>query len=467
MSTLLICNGTIVTASQSFQADIFIQDSRISSIGHNLPFEAESIIDASGKYVMPGGIDVHTHLDMPLGDIKSVDNFNTGTIAAACGGTTTIIDYAAHSHGETMEEGLNTWHGKAGGNAVIDYGFHMTLSEFSDRTLQDMERMLELGVSSFKVFTAYPGRMMIDDASIFQVLKRAEQLGALVCAHAENGHVIDVLIQEALAAGKTDPKYHALTRPPAGEGEAVNRLVTLAELADAQLYIVHVSCGDALRRIVEGRNKGLSIYAETCPQYLFLSDDYYELVEFEGAKYVMSPPLREKSHQDALWRGIQNRMLQVIGTDHCSFHFHGHKDRGRDDFTKIPNGAPGIETRLGLMYTGGVCTGRISLNHFVDLVSTAPAKLFGLYPQKGTIAPGSDADLLLIDPAQETLISAVTHHSTADYSLYEGMRARGIPELVMLRGKIIVKNGNFVGAEGDGRFISRTPHPEAPELDAG
>jgi dihydropyrimidinase len=309
--------------------------------------------------------------------------------------------------------------------------------------------------------------MMINDAAIFQVLKRSEQLGALVCVHAENGHVIDVLIQEALAAGKVGPKYHALTRPPAGEGEAVNRLVTLAELADAQLYIVHVSCEDALRRIVEGRNKGLAIYAETCPQYLFLSEDYYELVEFEGAKYVMSPPLRKESHQEALWHGIQNRIFQVIGTDHCPFHFHGHKDLGRDDFTKIPNGAPGIETRLGLMYTGGVCSGRISLNHFVDLVSTAPAKLFGLYPQKGTIAPGSDADLLIVDPEKETLISAVTHHSAADYSLYEGMRVKGMPELVLLRGKVIVENGNFVGGEGDGRFIPRSPHSEVPELDAG
>ena len=466
MSTVLISNGTVVTAAQSFQADIFIQNGRINSIGQKLPFEADRRIDASGKLVMPGGIDVHTHLDMPLGDIASVDNFKTGTIAAACGGTTTIIDYAAHAHGETMEEGLKTWHTKAEGKAVIDYGFHMTLSEFTNRTLHDMEHMLKLGVSSFKVFTAYPGRMMIDDAAIFQVLKRAEELGALVCAHAENGHVIDVLIQEALAAGNTAPRYHALTRPPAGEGEAVHRLITLAELADAQLYIVHVSCEDALRRIMEGRNRGLPIYAETCPQYLFLSDDYYDLVKFEGAKYVMSPPLREASHQDALWRGIQNRTFQVIGTDHCPFNFHGHKDRGRDDFTKIPNGAPGIETRLGLLYTGGVDSGRISLNHFIDLVSTSPAKLFGLYPQKGAIAPGSDADLLIVDPNKDNLISAVTHHSAADYSLFEGMRVKGIPELVMLRGEIIVENGNFVGAEGQGRFIPRQPHREAPEVDA-
>ncbi|PID57002.1 dihydropyrimidinase [candidate division KSB3 bacterium] len=457
MSTLLIRHGTIVTAAQSFEADVFIQDEQIRTIGKDLLCEADREIDASGKLLLPGGIDVHTHLDMPLGDIASVDNFRSGTIAAACGGTTTIIDYAAHQHGESMEAGLETWHNKAAGQAVIDYGFHMTLSEFTGRTLADMERMVEQGVTSFKVFTAYPGRMMIDDAAIFQILKRSEELGSLVCAHAENGHVIEVLRREALAAGKISPRYHALTRPPAGEGEAVQRLVTLAELADAQIYIVHVSCEDALLRIVEGRSKGLPIYAETCPQYLFLSADNYDSADFEGAKYVMSPPLREAFHQKALWRGIQNRSFQTIGTDHCPFYFHGHKDRGRDDFTKIPNGAPGIETRLSLMYTGGVCSGRISPNHFVDLVSTAPAKLFGLYPKKGTIAPGSDADLLIVDPSKDRLISAATHHSAVDYSLYEGMRVRGIPELVTLRGKVIVEHGSFIGDEGGGRFILRVP----------
>ena len=473
MSSVLIKNGTVVTASETFVADVLVENGLIKWVGtlptdfleNERPIETETIIDASGKYVLPGGIDVHTHLDMPLrGDISSVDDFETGTIAAACGGTTTIIDYAAHSHGETAEQGLETWFKKAEGKAVIDYGFHMTLSEFTGRTLQDMERMIESGVSSFKVFTAYPGRMMIDDAAIFRVLKKAKELGALVCTHAENGHVIDVLIEEALAAGHTAPKYHALTRPSAGEGEAVNRVITLAELADAPLYIVHVSCNEAVQQILRARNRGLPIYAETCPQYLFLSYDQYLLPEFEGAKYVMSPPLRERHHQKSLWQAIKGRTIRTIGTDHCPFHFHGQKDLGTHNFTKIPNGAPGIETRMSLLYTGGVGSEEISLNHFVDLVSTAPAKLFGLYPQKGTIAPGSDADLIIIDPNVETLISAMTHHSNVDYSLYEGMRVKGLPEIIMSHGKIIVQHGNFIGTPGAGRFLKRTPHTSLPDL---
>ncbi len=459
MKSLLIKNGTIVTASDTFVSDIWIEDDRICVMGRNLSSEADTIIDATGKYIIPGGIDVHTHLDMPLGDIRSVDDFETGTAAAACGGTTTIIDYAAHKHGEPMEQGLETWFKKAEGKAVIDYGFHMTLSEFTDRTLRDMERMIDLGVSSFKIFTAYPGRMMIDDAAIFRVLKKSEELGALVCAHAENGHVIDVLIEEALAAGRTAPKYHALTRPPAGEGEAANRVIILAELANSPLYIVHISCRDVVRQVIKARSRGLPVYAETCPQYLFLSYDYYELPEFEGAKYVMSPPLRKKDHQECLWQAIQDRTIDTIGTDHCPFYFHGQKDRGKDDFSKIPNGAPGVETRMSLLYTGGVCHGRISINHFVDIVSTAPAKLFGLYPQKGTITPGSDADLVIFDPAAETLISAMTQHSCVDYSPYEGMRVKGMPDIVMSRGKIIVQNGNFVGTPGAGRFMIRAPQP--------
>ncbi len=466
MTTTLIKHGTIITASQRFVSDIVIQDGRITQLGQNLHItDADTEFDAAGKYIIPGGIDVHTHLDMPLGDICSVDTFETGTIAAACGGTTTVIDYAAHGRGELMERGLETWHRKAEGRAVIDYGFHMTLSEFTDRTLRDMELMVDAGVTSFKVFTAYPDRMMLDDAAIFHILKRSEELGALVCVHAENGHIIDVLIQEALASGNIAPHYHALTRPSQGEGEAVNRVITLAELAEAHVYIVHVSCDEAVRHITHARVRGLPIYAETCPQYLFLSNDYYELPDFEGAKYVMSPPLRGKQHQDSIWRGIQNRMLQVIGTDHCPFHFHGQKDRDQGDFTKIPNGGPGIETRLSLLYTGGVCTGRISLNHFVDLVSTAPAKLFGLYPQKGAIAPGSDADLVIFDPHTESVISAATHHSAADYSLYEGMKVKGLPELVLSHGKVIVDHGKFTGDPGDGRFIPRPPHPVIPDAD--
>ena len=338
---------------------------------------------------------------------------------------------------------FEAWRQKAEGKAVIDYGFHITLSEFTDRTLHSMEQMIEKGVSSFKVFTAYPGRMMIDDAAILKVLKQAKALGGLVCAHAENGRVIDVLIEEALRAGHTAPKYHALTRPSIGEGEATHRLICLTELAQAPLYVVHISCCEAIQEVAAAKQRGLPVFGETCPQYLFLSYDHYLLPDFEGAKYVMSPPLREQQHQECLWQAIQTGVVDTIGTDHCPFHFHGQKEEGKDDFTKIPNGAPGIETRMSLLYTGGVETGRITVNRFVDLVATQPAKLFGLYPQKGTIASGSDADLVIFDPRVDTFISAMTHNSRVDYSLYEGRRVKGMPEIVVSRGEVIVENGRI------------------------
>ncbi len=464
MSTTLIKNGTIFTASDTFMSDIWIEDERIGAIGSELSFEADTVIDARGKYVIPGGVEGHTHFDMFLRDnISSVDDFEMGTIAAACGGTTTIIDYGAHEHGELMEQGLENWFKKAEGKVVIDYGLHMTLSEYTDRTLQDMERMVERGVTSFKVFTAYPGRMMLDDAGIFKIMKKAEELGALVCVHAENGHVIDVLIEEALAAGHVSPKYHPLTRPVVGEAEAVHRVIALAELANASILIVHISCTNVIEHILTARRRGLSVYGETCPQYLFLSDDLYSLPKFEGAKYIMSPPLRDRSHHEGLWQAIQNRAIQTIGTDHCPFLFNGHKTEGKDDFTKIPGGIAGVETRMSLMYTGGVCEGRINMNHFVDLMCSAPAKLFGLYPQKGTIAPKSDADIVIFDPSTETLLSAVTQHSNADYSPYEGMRVKGMPGIVLSRGTVIAEDGKFIGTAGAGRFVKRTPRPLVSE----
>jgi len=454
MNRVLLKNATMITASQTFNADVFAQDGIIEQIGRNLDMPDAQTFDLTGRYLLPGGIDVHTHLDMPLGDIRSCDDFTTGTIAAACGGTTTIIDYAAHAHGEPMAQGLDAWHQRAEGKAVIDYGFHLTLSEFTDRTLRDMEGIVEAGVTSFKVFTAYPGRMMIDDAAIFRVLRRAKEIGALVCVHCENGQVIDALIQDALAAGQTAPKYHPLTRPVIAEREAAHRVISLAEMADAPVYIVHVSSGAAIEQITQAQLRGLPVYAETCPQYLFLSAELYDGIEFEGAKYVMSPPLREKQDQDALWNAIRNRMIDVIGTDHCPFHFQSQKIRGRDDFTQIPNGGPGIETRLSLLFTG-FSEQCISLNRFVDIVSTQPAKLFGLYPQKGEIAPGSDADFVVINPEHETFISAITQHSIVDYSLYEGMRVKGTPEKVFARGELIVENGRFLGKPGAGRFLKR------------
>lgn len=458
MPAILIKHGTVVTAADITDADVYIEGERIKWIGAMLPEhipEDTVEIDASGKYVIPGGIDAHTHLDMPLGDIRSVDDFEIGTTAAVWGGTTTVIDYAAQAHGERMQQGLETWLQKADGKAVIDYGFHMTLSEFSANTLTDMTAMVDAGVTSFKVFTAYPNRLMLNDSAIFQVLQQARKIGALICAHAENGPVIDVLVQQALAAGQTAPQYHAQTRPPATEAEAAYRLITLATLAKAALYIVHISCGDTLPHITVAKNRGLPVYAETCPQYLFLSDECYQQPLLEGAKYVISPPLRPREHQEALWQGIQNGLFDTVGTDHCPFLFHEHKKHGKQNFTEIPNGAPGIETRLALLYTGGVCTGRVSINRFVNLVATMPAKIFGIYPQKGTLAPGSDADIVIFDPERETPVSAVTHHSRADYSVYEGLRLKGMPEAVIVRGKILLQHGQFFGKAGDGRFLKR------------
>jgi dihydropyrimidinase len=461
MSAILIEHGTVVTAAETFAADIYVEDERIVWIGRRPPEllpHGVIEIDATGKYVMPGGIDAHTHLDMPLGAIRSVDDFESGAVAAAWGGTTTIIDYAAHAHGERLAHGLDAWQRKAEGKAVIDYGFHMTLSEFTADTLADMPAMTDAGVTSFKVFTAYPDRLMIDDGAIFQVLQQAREIGGLVCVHAENGHVIDVLVRQALAQGRTAPKYHARTRPPEAEAEAAHRVITLAALAGAPLYIVHISCADTLRHILDAKQRGQPVYAETCPQYLTLSDACYDLPLLEGAKYVMSPPLRPKAHQEALWQGIRNGLFDTVGTDHCPFSFREHKTRGTQNFTDIPNGAPGIETRLALLFTTGVETGRISLNRFVDLVATAPAKIFGLYPRKGTLMPGSDADIIIVDPQRETVVSAVTHHSHADYTLYEGMRLKGMPEVVIVRGRILMQNGKFFGKPGDGRFLKRKGH---------
>ncbi len=455
--SLLIKNGRIITATDDYTADIFVEDETITLIGRNLNVQADRKIDATGKYVIPGGIDVHTHLDMPFGGTTSSDDFETGTIAAAYGGTTSIIDFAIQFRGQTMRAALDNWFAKADGKAAIDYSFHMIVTELPDSAIPDMDAMVREGVTSFKLFMAYPGVFMVDDATIFKALLRTRENGALVCMHAENGGAIDVLVKKALAEGKTEPKYHALTRPTRAEGEATGRCMALAEMAGVPIYIVHLSCADALAEVKEARERGLPAYAETCPQYLFLSYEDYERPDFEGAKYVMSPPLREKWNQEVLWKGLANGHLQVVSTDHCPFCFKEQKELGRGDFSKIPNGAPGIETRLVLLYDGGVLRGRFSLNRFVDLVSTAPAKLFGLFPRKGTIAVGSDADIVVFDPDAEMTISAKTHHMRVDYNPYEGYRVRGLPQIVVSRGRVIVENGAFVGRAGHGRFLKRGP----------
>src|SRR5499425_1064042 len=451
----LIKNGRIITAVDDYHGDILIDGDRVSLIGARLDLDADHVLDASGKLVIPGGIDPHTHMELPFGGTFASDDFRTGTIAAAHGGTTTIIDFAVQYHGESLIQAVDNWHNKAEGKTAIDYAFHLITTELPDERVPEMRQLINEGVMSFKLFMAYPGVFLVDDATIFRAMRTAGQAGGLICMHAENGIVINEIIKHALAEGKTAPKYHALTRPTKAEAEGVHRAIAIAEMAHSPVYIVHLSCYDALKEVQAARDLGLPAFAETCPQYLFLDHSYYEQDGFEGAKYVMTPPLRDKSNQDALWKGLRGNDLQVISTDHCPFCFKEQKELGRNDFSKIPNGGPGVEHRMSLIYDGGVVQKRISLNRFVELTSTAAAKIFGLFPRKGTIAVGSDADIVIFDPNREKTISAKTHHMRVDYSAYEGRTVRGITETVLSRGNVIVENGTFKGRAGAGQFLKR------------
>src|SRR5882672_6006201 len=452
----IVTNGRVVTATDTYSSDVAITAGKIAAIGQNLPREnATHIIDATGKYVLPGGIDVHTHLDMPFGGTTSADDFETGTRAAAFGGTTTLIDFAIQYKGQSLRTAFDAWMQKASSKAVSDYGFHCIITDLPDAQLAEMPQLVREGITSFKLFMAYPGVFMLDDGSIFKAMRTSAKAGAMVCMHAENGGAIDVIVRQALAEGKTGPKYHALTRPTTAEAEATARAIALAEMADAPVYIVHLSCTDALEKVREARDRGLPVYAETCPQYLYLSLENMDAPGFEGAKYVFTPPLREKWHQEKLWQGLARDTLQVVSTDHCPFCFKEQKELGKDDFTKIPNGGPGIEHRLSLIYSGGVAQGRFSVNRFVELVSTAPAKLFGLYPRKGTVAVGSDADLVVFDPERKHTISAKTHHMRVDYSMFEGIEVTGMPDVVLSRGRVIVEGDKFLGRAGAGEFLKR------------
>lgn len=453
----IIHNGHIITAADRYDADILIEGETIVAIGRNLPQEGARLVDAQGLYVMPGGIDVHTHFDMPFGGTTASDDFETGTRAAAFGGTTTIVDFAIQSRGHTMQEAFDTWLGKAEGKAAIDYGFHMIMSEASPERLREMSQMMDQGITSFKMFTAYPGVFMVDDGGIFQAMQRAGDIGALISLHAENGGVIDVLVQQALARGQTAPRYHALTRPAELEGEATHRAIVLASLAQAPLYIVHLSAIPALEAVMAARDQGQLVYAETCPQYLFLSYENYEEPGFDGAKYVMSPPLRPHDHGERLWKGLRSGALQVVSTDHCPFCMKDQKSLGAHDFSKIPNGAPGVETRMGLIYDGAVGQERLSLNRFVDITATTPAKLFGLFPKKGTIAVGSDADLVLFDPRAFTTWSIKNTHMRVDYNPYEGLTTQGAIAQVWSRGQLVVEGSSPLGRPGHGQFIRRGP----------
>ena len=456
----LIENGIVVTPTETFAADVLIEDEKIAALGSALGQRLAGAtfdrrIDARGRYVIPGGIDVHTHLDMPFGGTTSADDFESGTIAAACGGTTTLVDFAIQPMGGTLRQGLSDWHGKAEGKAAIDYGFHMIIRDVNKGSLAEMDDLVKReGVTSFKLFTAYPGVFYVDDAAIFRALRKTGENGGLICMHAENGPVIDVIIEEARARGETAPVWHALTRPPRLEAEASHRVLALAEVAQVPLYIVHLSAAEALEQVRAARDRGVRAYAETCPQYLFLDHRNYEEPGFEGSKYVMSPPLRMPGNENALWRGLALDDLQVISTDHCPFCMK-EKHLGDGDFSKIPNGAPGVETRLYLTFEG-VRSGRISLNRWVQLNSAAPAKIFGLFGKKGTLAVGADADVVVWDPEQRHTLSVKTLHHKVDYTPYEGREVVGAPTHVLSRGKVVVEGGKYVGRKGDGRFLKRS-----------
>lgn len=452
---VLVKGGTVVTAADTYAADILIQGPTISRIEKDLNYPADQVIDASGKLVFPGGVDVHVHNDEVFGGTHSADDFYSGTVAAACGGTTTVVDFAYQSKGGSLAAALGEWQAKGEGKAAIDYGLHMIIVDVSDEILAEIPAMVEEGVTSFKMFMAYKNDLMVSDGDLFRVLQKCRQAGAVVSVHAENGDLLDVLVKGHLSRGETAPKYHAASRPPAVEAEATGRAITIARLADAPLYIVHLSCAEALSEVCHARAAGQPVFAETCPQYLCLDSRVYDAPGFEAAKFVCSPPIRDKRHQEALWSGLRSGNLQTVGSDHSSFNFQGQKELGREDFSKIPNGIPGAETRLYLLYTYGVLSGRISLNRFVDIACTAPAKLFGLFPKKGTIAVGSDADMVIWDPKKEFTIAQRDLHNNMDYTPFEGMRVRGAPSTVLSKGEVIFRNGSFCGRVGTGEFLKR------------
>ncbi len=454
----LITNGTIVTADGSYAADVLIDGETIAAIGADLAgmAEVDETIDAAGKYVIPGGIDVHTHMELPFGGTAAKDTFETGTRAAAFGGTTSIVDFAVQSRGASLREGLDAWHAKAEGNAVLDYGFHMIMSDVNDDTLKEMDALVAEGVPDFKLFTAYPGVFYSDDGAIYRAMQQTGRNGGLIMMHAENGMAIDVIAADTVAAGVTDPIGHGLARYSILEGEATNRVIRLAQAAKVPVYIVHLSAREALNAVRMARDEGLPAFAETCPQYLFLSlDDMGN--GFEGAKFVCSPPLRSEDHQPELWTGLVKGDLQVVSTDHCPFDFHGQKDLGRDDFRKVPNGLPGVEDRMDLLHDGGVVGGKITKERWVEITSTAPAKLFGMYPHKGSVSVGADADLVIYDPNRKRKISAETHHMDVDYSCYEGRTVQGASDIVLSRGSVVVRHGEFTGRKGHGKFLRRAP----------
>ncbi|WP_327065396.1 dihydropyrimidinase [Kitasatospora sp. NBC_01250] len=460
MTRTLISGGLVITAAEELTADVLIEDQRIvalASTGSEVAagWQADRVIDAQGRYVIPGGVDAHTHMELPFGGTKASDSFETGTRAAAWGGTTTIVDFAVQQVGGSLRAGLDSWHAKAEGNCAIDYAFHTIVSDVTDDVLKELDLLTESGEStSFKLFMAYPGVFYSDDGRILRAMQRCAGNGGLIMMHAENGIAIDVLVAQALAAGHTDPRYHGEVRRELLEAEATHRAIKLAQVAGSPLYVVHVSAASALAELTAARDQGLPVFGETCPQYLFLSTDNLAEPDFEGAKYVCSTPLRPREHQAELWKGLRTDDLQVVSTDHCPFCFVGQKDLGRGDFSKIPNGLPGVENRMDLLHQA-VVEGRISRRRWIEIACAAPARMFGLYPRKGTIAPGADADVVIYDPAATQTISAATHHMNVDYSAYEGRQVTGRVETVLSRGTVILEDGRWLGRAGHGGFLRR------------
>ncbi|WP_019434210.1 dihydropyrimidinase [Streptomyces sp. AA0539] len=459
MGRIVVRGGLVVTAADEVEADVLVEGEKVVALaargsGVSEGWSAERVIDAGGKYVIPGGVDVHTHMELPFGGTAASDTFATGTVAAAWGGTTTVVDFAVQRPGQALREGLDAWFAKAEGQCAVDYGFHLICSDVTEAALREMDGLVAEGVTSFKLFMAYPGVFYSDDAQILRVLQRAAGNGALVMTHAENGIAIDVLVAQALAAGRTDPRYHGEVRAPLLEAEATHRAIALARVAGAPLYVVHVSAQEAVAELARARDLGLPVFGETCPQYLFLSDEQLTAPGFEGAKYVCSTPLRPREHQAALWRALRTDDLQVVSTDHCPFCFSGQKELGRGDFSRIPNGLPGVEHRIDLLHQA-VLDGRISRRRWIDLACAAPARMFGLYGRKGTIAPGSDADLVVYDPAARHTISATAHHMHVDYSAYEGLRITGRVDTVLSRGSVVLDRRRFTGRAGHGRYLRR------------
>jgi dihydropyrimidinase len=454
--SVLIKGGRVVTASDDYVADVFVDGERVSLIGESLELEADRVIDARGKYVLPGCVDPHTHLDMPFGGTTTIDDVESGQTAAAFGGTTCHVDFCIQGKGQTFADALATWHEKADGKQLIDMGYHIAVTDLTgEGALEELAALPDQGVTSYKLFMAYKGALMVDDETLFRTMEVAAKTGALVMVHAENGDAIDVLVKQALAAGHTEPHWHALTRPPETEGEATNRAIQLARVAGSPLYVVHVSCKESVEPIAAARAKGWEVWGETCTQYFFIDYTFLERPNFEGAKYVYTPPPRDRANQDVLWDAVRTGVLSAISTDHCAFRWDGQKSLGRDDFSKIPNGGPGLENRLQMIHHFGVREGRITLNRMVELLATSPARLFGLYPRKGTLAVGSDADIVVFDPEKRVTISAANHHSRIDYNLYEGTKVVGSPEVVLLRGNVLVDGDELVASPGIGQYVAR------------